>query len=72
MTNPIRRHVAASLLMCGEAWDRKELIDARGDRHVTFERATWLGMGCPEGQRMDRRDLSRWRDAAGVRARIVP
>ena len=24
MTNPIRRRVAASLLMCGEAWDRKE------------------------------------------------
>ncbi len=23
MTNPIRRHVAASLLMCGEAWTRK-------------------------------------------------
>ena len=36
---------------------RKDRSDARGDRHVTFGRTTWLGIGCPEGKRMDRRGL---------------
>jgi len=53
----------------GTARDRP---DARGDRHVAFGRTTWLGAGCPDGKQMERRDLTRWRGAAGVRARIVP
>src|SRR5262245_21537926 len=31
----------------------------------------WLGTGCRDGRRIERRDLLRWRSGAGVRARIV-
>jgi len=56
MTNPLRRRVAASLLMYGEAWTARDRPDARGD-NVTPGRTTWLGTGCPEGRRTERRDL---------------
>lgn len=67
-----------SAACCGEPAQRwrslgteRDRPNVRGDRHVTFGRTTWLGVGCPEGKQMERRDLSRWRGAAGVRARIV-
>jgi len=59
-TNPIRRCAVASLLgVWAKPGSERSRPDARGDRHVTFGRTTWLGIGCPEGQRMDRRGLSR-------------
>ena len=49
MTNPIRRRVAASPLMDGEAWTAGSTERAEVTGKATFERTTWLGTGCPEG-----------------------
>src|SRR5258708_6257413 len=64
----VRRRACAKMAKPGTERDRPNV---RGDRHVAFGRTTWLGVGCPEGKQTERRDLSRWRGAAGVRARIV-
>lgn len=64
----VLRRACPEMAKPGTARDRS---NERGDKHVTFGRTTWLGAGCPEGKQMERRDLSRWRGAAGVRARIV-
>jgi len=51
MTNPIRRDVAASLLMGGEAWAGNGSTGrAEVTAKATFGRIVWLGTGCPEGK----------------------
>jgi hypothetical protein len=50
MTNLIRRRVAASLLINGEAGNRKGPTGrAEATDKATFGRTTWLRTGCPEG-----------------------
>ena len=73
ITNPFRRRVAASLLIDGEAWDRKEPIVRTGvirKRDVQL-RNVFGGLDARTARQMDRRGLSHWRGAGGVRALIV-
>ena len=73
ITNPFRRGVAASPRSCGEAWDRKEPIVRTGvirKRDVQL-RNVFGGLDARKARQMERRGLSHWRGAGGVRALIV-
>src|SRR5580658_8482721 len=50
MTNPFRRHGAASLLTHGEAWVARPAECVETTAKTTLGPITWLGVGCSEGK----------------------